>query len=70
MGTFLRRLWRGKAGRPAALITGIAGPEKDGGWSVSFVSEGLVPADVRARTLTEVIDGAAAAVATSVSSTT
>jgi hypothetical protein len=45
------------------LITGIAGPETDGGWSVSFVSDGLAPADVRARTLTEVIDGAVAAVA-------
>lgn len=45
------------------MITGVAGPEMDGGWSVFFISEGLEPADVRAWTLTEVIDSAAAAVA-------
>lgn len=63
MGSLLRRWWLGRAGRPAALITGIAGPEKDGGWSVSFVSDGLEPAEVRTWTLTEALDGAAAAVA-------
>jgi hypothetical protein len=63
MGGLLRRLLLGKAGRPADLITGVAGVEKDGGWSVFFISEGLEPAQVRAWTLTEVVDGAAAAVA-------
>jgi hypothetical protein len=63
MRSLLRRLWLGKAGRPAALITAVAGREKEGGWSVFFVSEGLEPREVRAWTLTEVIDGAVAAVA-------
>jgi hypothetical protein len=61
---WLRDLWLGKAGRPAALITGVVGREKDGGWSVFFISEGLEPAEVRAWTLTEVTDDASAAVAT------
>jgi hypothetical protein len=61
---WLRRVLPGKAGRPANLITGVAGPEKDGGWSAFFISEGLEPAKVRAWTLTEVIDAASAAVAT------
>jgi hypothetical protein len=60
---WLRRLLLGKAGRPADLITGVVGREKDGGWSVFFISDGLEPADVRAWTLTEVGDAAAAAVA-------
>jgi hypothetical protein len=59
----LRRLWRGKAGRNAALITGVVGPDKEGGWSAFFVSEGLELADVRGWTLTEVADNACAAVA-------
>lgn len=63
VGTWLRRLLLGKAGRPADLITGVVGREKDGGWSVFFISDGLEPAEVRAWTLTEVIDVAAAAVA-------
>lgn len=63
MGGWLRRVWVGKAGRPADLITGVVGPEKDGGWSGFFMSEGLEPADVRAWTLTEVVDAADAAVA-------
>lgn len=63
MGTWLRRLWLGRAGRPADLITGVAGREKDGGWSVFFISDGLEPAKVRAWTLTEVIESSAAAVA-------
>jgi hypothetical protein len=41
---WLRRLLLGKAGRPAALITGVVGHEDDGGWSVFFISEGLEPA--------------------------
>jgi hypothetical protein len=61
---WLRQLLLGKPGRPAALITGVVGHEEDGGWSVFFISEGLEPAKVRAWTLTEVIDGASAAVAT------
>jgi hypothetical protein len=63
VGGWLRRLWLGKAGRPADLITGVVGREKDGGWSVFFISEGLEPAEVRAWTLTEVTDQAAAVVA-------
>lgn len=63
MGGWLRRLWLGKAGRPADLITGVVGLKKDGGWSVFFISEGLEPADVRAWTLTDVVDAAAAVVA-------
>lgn len=60
---WLRRLWLGQAGRPAALITGVASPDKDGGWSVFFVGDGLEPPKVRACSLSEVTDGAAAAVA-------
>lgn len=63
VGQLLRRWWLGKAGRPADLITGVAGPDKDGGWSAFFVSEGLEPAEVRGWTLTEVADRACAAVA-------
>jgi hypothetical protein len=59
----LRRLWSGAAGRPAALITGLVGREQDGDWSVSFLSDGLAPADVRASGLSEVIDRAVAVVA-------
>jgi len=61
---WLRHLLLGRAGRPAALITGVVGHDEDGGWSVFFVSEGPEPAKVRAWTLTEVIDGASAAVVT------
>lgn len=45
------------------MITGVAGQEEDGGWSVFFLGDGLEPADVQAWTLTEVIDRAVAAVA-------
>jgi hypothetical protein len=61
---WLRQLLVGRAGRPAALITSVAGRDKDGGWSVFFISDGLEPAKVRAWTLTEVVDAASAAVAT------
>jgi hypothetical protein len=61
--SWLRRLWLGKAGRPADLITGVVGPEKDGGWSAFFLGDGLKPPEVRAWTLTEVADQAAATVA-------
>jgi hypothetical protein len=64
VGTWLRRLILGDAGRTTDLITGIVGPEKKtGGWSIIFESDGLTPADVRAWTLTDVTDLAAAAVA-------
>jgi hypothetical protein len=63
VGGWLRRLLLGKAGRPADLITGVVGRENDGAWSAFFISEGLEPAKVRAWTLTEVTDQAAAAVA-------
>jgi hypothetical protein len=45
------------------LITGVVGSAKDGGWSAFFIADGLEPPDVRAGTLTDVTDLAAAAVA-------
>jgi hypothetical protein len=45
------------------LITGVAAPKEDGGWSAFFISDGLEPADVSAWSLTDVSDAAAAAVA-------
>src|SRR5260370_37974231 len=52
-----------KKQEPAAMITGLVGPEKKGGWSVQWVAEGARPQPIAAVTLTEAVDAAAAAVA-------
>ena len=46
-----------------ALITGVVGPEKKGGWSAIWVGDGACPRRVKAPTLTQVADQAASAVA-------
>jgi hypothetical protein len=49
---------------PGTLLTAVVGPEKKrGGWDVMWLGEGVWPAPVRAETLTEVVDKAAAATA-------
>jgi hypothetical protein len=62
MKLWLRRLLMGKQSLPAKLLTGLVGPDKNGGWSVSWVGDGVSPNVVRAWTLTQVVDDAAAAV--------
>lgn len=52
-----------KKQEPAAMITGLVGPEKKGGWSVQWVADGACPQPIAAATLTEAVDGAAAAAA-------
>lgn len=59
----LRRVLRLKERRPDDLMTGIVGPDKKGGWSVIWVSDGPCPTEVRAPTLTEAVDQACAAAA-------
>jgi hypothetical protein len=52
------------SGDPGTLLTALVGPDsKRGGWDVAWDSEGVVPARVRAETLTEVVEMAAAAAA-------
>ncbi|MEV0717023.1 hypothetical protein [Asanoa sp. NPDC050611] len=61
---WLRRMWVGRTKTPAALITGVAGVDEDGGWTAFFISGGgPEPVNVRGGTLTEVVDVAADAVA-------
>ena len=62
MKPWLRRLLMGKTSVPAKLLTGLVGPDKNGGWSVSWVGDGVSPNEVRAWTLTQVVDDATAAV--------
>lgn len=64
MGTLLRRLLAAKERRPAALLTGVAGPGKQGGWSVSWAGDGAHPPRIHAASLTEAAGQAASAVAT------
>ncbi len=62
MKVWLRRLLFGKKSLPAQLLTGLVGPDKEGGWSVSWVGDGVWPKDVRAWTLTQAVDDAVTAV--------
>ena len=58
----LRRLLGGGTHQEvAALLTGVIGRAKTGGWSVAWASEGLIPAVVEAPTLNELVDAATAA---------
>jgi hypothetical protein len=63
MNKFLRRLLVGKKRQPDALITGLVGPEKKGGWSVSWVGDGAWPPRIDAESLTHAVDRASSAVA-------
>ena len=63
MASLLRRLLGGKERQPAALITGVIGPDPNGGWSVTWAGDGLWPSGVHASSLTQAADQAAAAVA-------
>lgn len=63
MAKLVGRLLRTKERQPASLITGVAGPDKKGGWSVTWVGDGAWPPRVHAETLTQAADQAAAAVA-------
>jgi hypothetical protein len=59
----LRRVTGSKERQPSALITGLVGPDKKGGWSVSWAGDGACPPDIHAISLTEAADQAAFAVA-------
>jgi hypothetical protein len=63
MAKLLGRL-AGKERQPAALVTGVAGPDKKGGWSVTWAGDGALPSRVQAETLTQAADEAASGVAT------
>ena len=63
MASLLRRLLGGKQRQPAALITGVVGEDRKGGWSVTWAGDGLWPPDVHAASLTQAADQGAAAVA-------
>jgi hypothetical protein len=63
MAKLMGRLLRTKERQPTSLITGVAGPDKKGGWSVTWVGDGAWPPRVHAETLTGAADQATAAVA-------
>lgn len=63
LGGLVRRVLLGKLSVPAGLITGVVGPTAEGGWAVLWVGDGAGPSTLRAPTLTQVIDKAAAEVA-------
>ncbi|MGH3159663.1 MAG: hypothetical protein ACRDNF_24255 [Streptosporangiaceae bacterium] len=62
MAKLLGRL-AGRERQPAGLVTGVAGPDKKGGWSVTWAGDGALPSRVQAGTLTQATDEAASAVA-------
>jgi hypothetical protein len=64
MAKLLGRLLGAKERQPADLITGVAGPDKKGGWSVVWAGDGAWPPRVHAETLTQAADQATGAVAT------
>jgi hypothetical protein len=59
----MRRLLPGKERQPSELITAAVGPDKDGGWMVTWAGDGIWPPRVAAGSLTETADQAEAAVA-------
>jgi len=59
----MRRLLTGKERQPSALITAVVGPDKDGGWMVTWAGDGAWPSRVAAGSLTETADQAESAVA-------
>ena len=63
MAKLVGRWLRGKERQPASLITGLAGPDKKGGWSVAWAGDGACPPRVHAETLTQAADQAETAVA-------
>jgi hypothetical protein len=63
MGKLLRRLGAGKERPPGTLITGVIGPDKKGGWSVSWAGDGAWPPPIQATSLTQAADRAASAAA-------
>jgi hypothetical protein len=63
MSKLLRRLLAGKGQQPGSLITGVIGPDKKGGWSVSWAGDGAWPPRIQAESLTQAADQAASAVA-------
>jgi len=63
VNSLLRRIVGGKARLPAALITGLVGPEKKGGWSVTWVGDGAWPPKIDAASLTDAAEQASSAVA-------
>jgi hypothetical protein len=60
----MRRLLTGKERQPGDLITGVARPDKTGGWSVTWAGDGAWPPKVAAASLTDAAGQATAAVAT------
>jgi hypothetical protein len=60
----MRRLLSGKERQPSELITAAVGPDKDGGWMVTWAGDGIWPPRVAAGSLTETADQAETAVAT------
>jgi hypothetical protein len=63
MSKLLRRVLGGKERQPGAFITGLIGPAKKGGWSVSWIGDGVWPPPVQAASLTQAAEQASAAVA-------
>ncbi|HEU0237992.1 MAG TPA: hypothetical protein VFR11_01760, partial [Micromonosporaceae bacterium] len=62
MKPWLRRLLVGRSGRPDKLITAVVRRDEPGGWSLSWVGDGRWPTELRASTLTELVEQASAAV--------
>lgn len=63
MGKLLRRLLAPNDRPPGPLITAVAGPDKKGGWSVSWVGDGAQPPSIHAASLTQAAEQAASAAA-------